>query len=172
MFRYKMVWEKESPTGFLNSNYKPLSLFEDIVVFSKGTVGSKSKLPIRYYPQGLIQKEQVKRNRPNSTWRGGKGYGGNNKLNSDTEYVTHYANYPTDILKFSRDRSAVHPTQKPVALLEYLIKTYTKESEAVMDNCMGSGSAGIACKNTGRQFIGIEADDCYFQTAKERIEKA
>ena len=91
MFRYKMVWEKESPTGFLNSNYKPLSLFEDIVVFSKGTVGSKSKLPIRYYPQGLIQKEQVKRNRPNSTWRSGKGYGGNNKLNSDTEYVTHYA---------------------------------------------------------------------------------
>lgn len=171
MFRYKMVWEKESPTGFLNSNYKPLSLFEDIVVFSKGTVGSKSKLPIRYYPQGLIQKEQVKRNRPNSTWRRGKGYGGNNKLNSDTEYVTHYANYPTDILKFSRDRNAVHPTQKPVALLEYLIKTYTKEGEVVMDNCMGSGSAGIACKNTGRQFIGIEADDCYFQTAKERIEK-
>ena len=171
MFRYKMVWEKESPTGFLNSNYKPLSLFEDIVVFSKGMVGSKSKLPIRYYPQGLIQKEQVKRNRPNSTWRRGKGYGGNNKLNSDTEYVTHYANYPTDILKFSRDRNAVHPTQKPIALLEYLIKTYTKEGEVVMDNCMGSGSAGIACKNTGRQFIGIEADDYYFQTAKERIEK-
>ena len=141
-----LAWEKESPTGFLNSNYKPLSLFEDIVVFSKGTVGSKSKLPIRYYPQGLIQKEQVKRNRPNSTWRRGKGYGGNNKLNSDTEYVTHYANYPTDILKFSRDRNAVHPTQKPVALLEYLIKTYTKECEVVMDNCMGSGSAGIACK--------------------------
>ena len=94
-----------------------------------------------------------------------------NKLNSDTEYVTHYANYPTDILKFSRDRNAVHPTQKPVTLLEYLIKTYTKEGEVVMDNCMGSGSAGIACKNTGRQFIGIEADDYYFQTAKERIEK-
>ena len=74
-------------------------------------------------------------------------------------------------MRFSRDRSAVHPTQKPVALLEYLIKTYTKEGEAVMDNCMGSGSAGIACKNTGRQFIGIEADDYYFQTAKERIEK-
>ena len=94
-----------------------------------------------------------------------------NKLNSDTEYVTHYANYPTDILKFSRDRNAVHPTQKPVALLEYLIKTYTKEGEVVMDNCMGSGSAGIACGNTGSQFIGIEADDYYFQTAKERIEK-
>ena len=115
LFRYKLIWEKESPTGFLNCNYKPLSLFEDIVIFSSGTVGSKSKLPIRYYPQGLIQKEQIKRNRPNSTWRSGKGYGGHNKLNSETEYVTHYANYPTDILKFSRDKNAVHPTQKPVA---------------------------------------------------------
>lgn len=94
-----------------------------------------------------------------------------NKRNSDTEYVTHYANYPTDILKFSRDRNAVHPTQKPVALLEYLIKTYTKEGEVVMDNCMGSGSTGISCKNTGRQFIGIEADDYYFQTAKDQIKK-
>lgn len=75
------------------------------------------------------------------------------------------------ILKFSRDKNAVHPTQKPVALLEYLIRTYTKENEVVMDNCMGSGSSGVACRNTGRQFIGIEADDYYFQSAKERIEK-
>ena len=170
LFRYKLIWEKESPTGFLNCNYKPLSLFEDIVVFSRGTVGSKSKLPIRYFPQGLIQKEQIKRNRPNSTWRRDKGYGGNNKLNSDTEYVTHFVNFPTDILKFSRDKNAVHPTQKPVALLEYLIKTYTKENEVVMDNCMGSGSSGVACRNTGRQFIGIEADDYYFPLAKARIE--
>ena len=69
-----------------------------------------------------------------------------------------------------RDKNAVHPTQKPVALLEYLIKTYTKENEVVMDNCMGSGSSGVACRNTGRQFIGIEADDYYFQSAKARIE--
>lgn len=172
MFRYRMVWEKESPTGFLNSRYKPLSIFEDLVIFSKGTVGSRSKLPIRYYPQGLIQKEQVKRNRPNSTWRKGKGYGGNNKLNSDTEYVTHYANYPTDILKFKRDRNAVHPTQKPVALLEYLIKTYTKEGETVLDNCMGSGSTGVACVNTNRDFIGIELDDHYFEIAQSRIKEA
>lgn len=171
LFRYKMIWEKESPTGFLNCNYKPLSLFEDIVVFSRGTVGSKSKQPIRYYPQGLIQKEQVKVNRENSTWRRDKGYGGHNKLNSGTEYITHYANYPTDILKFSRDKNTVHSTQKPVALLEYLIRTYTKEDEVVMDNCMGSGSTGVACRNTGRRFIGIEASDYYFQSAKERIEK-
>lgn len=172
MFRYKMIWEKESPTGFLNANYKPLSKFEDIVIFSRGTVGSLSKQPIRYYPQGLIQKEQIKRNRPNSTWRANKGYGGNNKLNSDTEYVTHYTNYPTDILKFSRDKHAVHPTQKPVALLEYLIKSYTKEGDIVIDNCMGSGSTGVACVNTNRQFIGIELNDKYYEIAENRIHEA
>lgn len=172
MFRYKMIWQKESPTGFLNCNYKPLSQFEDIVIFSNGTIGSRSKLPIRYYPQGLVEVEQVKHNNPNSTWRINKGYGGNNKLNSNSEYIQHYTNYPTDILKFARDKNAVHPTQKPVALLEYLIKTYTKEGEMILDNCMGSGSTGVACKNTKRKFIGIEIDEKYYKIAKERINES
>lgn len=93
-----------------------------------------------------------------------------NKLNSATKYVTHFANYPTDILKFARDKNTVHPTQKPVALLEYLVRTYTKENEVVMDNCMGSGSCDVACKNIDRRFIGIEANDYYFPLAKARIE--
>ena len=76
------------------------------------------------------------------------------------------------ILSFGRDSSKLHPTQKPVALLEYLIKTYTNEGELVLDNCMGSGSTGVACINTNRNFIGMELDDKYFSIAKERIEKA
>lgn len=82
------------------------------------------------------------------------------------------ARNPLSILSFSRDSSKLHPTQKPVALLEYLIKTYTNEGELVLDNCMGSGSTGVACINTNRNFIGMELDDKYFDIAKERIEKA
>lgn len=80
--------------------------------------------------------------------------------------------YPRNILEFKRDLPNIHPTQKPVALLEYLIKTYTNENETVLDNCMGSGSTGVACMNINRNFIGIELDEKYFEIAKERIEKA
>lgn len=80
-------------------------------------------------------------------------------------------NFPTSVLEFSHDKERLHPTQKPVALLEYLIKTYTNEGETVLDNCMGSGSTGVACKNLNRKFIGIELDNAYFKIAKERILK-
>ena len=80
--------------------------------------------------------------------------------------------YPIDILEFQRDKEKLHPTQKPVALCEYLIKTYTNEDETVLDNCMGSGSTGVACVNTNRKFIGIELDENYFDIAKKRLEEA
>lgn len=83
-----------------------------------------------------------------------------------------YENYPKDVLFFPSESTPVHPTQKPVALLEYLIRTYTNEGETVLDNCMGSGSTGVACVNTGRNFIGIELDQGYFETAKKRIDGA
>ena len=79
--------------------------------------------------------------------------------------------YPIDILEFQRDKEKLHPTQKPVALCEYLIKTYTNEDETVLDNCMGSGSTGVACVNTNRKFIGIELDEKYFEIAKKRLEE-
>ena len=79
--------------------------------------------------------------------------------------------YPIDILEFQRDKEKLHPTQKPVALCEYLIKTYTNEDETVLDNCMGSGSTGVACVNTNRKFIGIELDEKYFDIAKKRLEE-
>ena len=79
--------------------------------------------------------------------------------------------YPIDILEFQRDKEKLHPTQKPVALCEYLIKTYTNEDETVLDNCMGSGSTGVACVNTNRKFIGIELDENYFEISKKRLEE-
>ena len=85
--------------------------------------------------------------------------------------VQEFTNYPKHFLEFSKDKSKLHPTQKPVKLLEYLVKTYTNENETVLDNCMGSGSTGVACKNTNRNFIGIELDENYFNIAKERLNK-
>ena len=93
----------------------------------------------------------------------------NNELNSDKEFIQKYTGYPNNILEFPRDKNAVHPTQKPVALLEYLVKTYTNEGDTVLDNCMGSGSTGVACQNTNREFIGMELDEKYYEIACERL---
>jgi site-specific DNA-methyltransferase (adenine-specific) len=173
MYRYSWIWKKDTATGHLNANYKPMQITEDINVFSFGTVGSLSKNPIIYYPQGIKEVNLQKRNNPNSTWRKNKGYMSlNNKLNSDEPFVQKYTGYPCNILEFARDKEKLHPTQKPVALMEYLVKTYTNEGETVLDNCMGSGSTGVACINTGRRFIGIELDIDNFEIAKTRIEKA
>ena len=172
LYRYSWIWLKETATGHLNANYKPLQQTEDICIFSKCTCGSLSKNPIRYYPQGLKEINKTKRNNPNSKWRANKGYGGgHNKLNSSSEFIQKFTGYPTNIIEFKRDKPQIHPTQKPVALLEYLIKTYTNEGETVLDNCMGSGSTGVACINTKRNFIGIELDEQYFKIASDRIKK-
>lgn len=170
MYRYSWVWKKDTATGHLNANYKPMQITEDINVFSFGTVGSLSKNPIRYYPQGVVEVNIEKKNNPNSTWRKNKGYDSmNNQLNSDKPFIQKYTGYPNNILEFARDKNAVHPTQKPVALLEYLVKTYTNKNDLVLDNCMGSGSTGVATLNLDRKFIGIELNDKYFDIAKERI---
>lgn len=167
-FRYCWIWKKESPTGFLNSSYAPLKLTEDICVFSKCTVGSLSKNPIRYF----VEKKEngIKKNNPNSKIRERSGYRrGNNVLNSNKEYLSK-TGCLNNILEYKRDTEHYHPTQKPVSLLEKLIQIYTKEGDVVLDNCMGSGSTGVACKNTNRNFIGIEIDDKYFEIARNRIE--
>ena len=172
MYRYSWLWKKETATGHLNANYKPLNITEDICIFSNGTVGSLSKNPIIYYPQDLTIINKEKRNNPKSNWRKNKGYDSkNNILNSNKSFTQKYTGYPNNILEFKRDKCEYHPTQKPVALLEYLIKTYTHENDVVLDNCMGSGSTGVACVNTNRNFIGIEKDERYFEIAKQRIEE-
>lgn len=117
-----------------------------------------------YNPQGLSRK-------PVPTIRKGGNNGGNyGKSNKDA--VQEFEGYPRSVLDIPSEGKTVHPTQKPVALMEYLIRTYTNEGETVLDNCMGSGTTGVACANTGRKFIGIERDDKYFAIAKQRIESA
>lgn len=95
--------------------------------------------------------------------------GASNQLNSDSVYIQKFTNYPSNLLFFDCEKKYIHPTQKPVALLEYLVKTYTSPGEVVLDNCMGSGSTGVACVNTGRRFIGMELDKGYFDIAVKRI---
>lgn len=117
-----------------------------------------------YNPQGVQKKETptIRIGRDNGT-----NYG-----KSDKDALQEYENYPKDVLFFTSESTPVHPTQKPVDLLEYMIRTYTNEGETVLDNCMGSGSTGVACVNTGRNFIGIELEEKYFEIAKQRIEGA
>lgn len=139
---------------------------ELISVFSKAPIGHVSQLGNKrmvYNPQGIIYEEKVKTvNRHKDSVLGARPNQCGKKYKS-------CSNLPTNILEFSRDKNTIHTTQKPVPLCEYLIKTYTNEGETVLDNCMGSGTTGVACKNLNRKFIGIELDDTYFEIAKNRI---
>ena len=173
-FKYEWIWKKKKTTGFLLANYRPMKCTEDVVVFSAGgaAAASRNGTNMTYNPQGLIEKNVKKRNsakRLGNFLHNPEHMGAGNKLLHDGEYEQKYTNYPSEIIEFGLDKGAVHPTQKPVALMEYLIKTYSNEGETVLDNCMGSGTTGVACVNTNRNFIGIELDKEYFEIAKERI---
>jgi len=169
MFRYTLVWDKVRTTGFLNARRMPLRRHEDIVVFYK-------KLPT-YNPQ-MVDGGEPSHSRGNK-WaaRGnaqddGRIYG-NYQHDYDAPSLHTSLKYPTSILRFSNKvQGNFHPTQKPVKLLEYLIKTYTNENDLILDNTMGSGSTGVACVNTNHNFIGMELEEKYFDIAKERIEQA
>ena len=154
-YKYDWIWNKPKGSGFLNAKKRPLRHYETISIFSYGT-------PI-YYPQGLIQ--GVFNNSRPALEKKPTLYG---KQRQHKE--SKFTNYPKDIIKYSKPHKPVHPTQKPVALMEYLIKTYTNEGETVLDFTMGSGTTGVACKNLNRSFIGIEMDDKYFEIAKKRID--
>lgn len=160
-FRYCWYWKKNNRTGFCFAKYQPMRCIEELCVFYK-------KMPT-YNPQGLKEVEKTRQKK--TTLRGDTVY-----KRLAKSYVSKYTNYPHHLLEFKNEvasnKNRLHPTQKPVALLEYLINTYTNEGETVLDNCMGSGSTGIACINTGRNFIGIEKDDKYFEVAKQRIDNA
>lgn len=156
LLKYEWIWNKVSPTGHLNAKKMPMKKTENILVFYK-------KLPT-YNPQGLYLNPRVKKRSSNSV--GAANYGKNKDEN-----LSEYQGYPTNLLDFMRE-SGLHPTQKPVALFEYLIRTYTNENETVLDNCMGSGTTAIAASNTGRNFIGFELDPDYFNIANDRIQKA
>lgn len=153
-FRYDWIWEKEQGANFMLCKYQPYKVHEIISIFSKKRHN--------YYPQMTIGKSYIS----------GKGTSGditNNVIKKQTK--NNGTRYPRSIQRFNTDKSkSVHPTQKPVALLEYLIRTYTNENEIVLDFTMGSGSTGVACMNTNRRFIGIELDTAYCDIAKKRIQ--
>ena len=175
-YKYDWKWVKNRATGFANCNYRPMSRYEDIMVFSKANASSGGKKnPMVYNPQGLIPSGKVKKNtskRHGLIQNDTNNVGKNNILMQETEYIQKFTNYPDNILEFNCEVKYVHPTQKPVSLLGYLIKTYTLEGELVLDFTMGSGSTGVACMNLNRQFIGIELDENYFNIAVNRIEES
>ena len=156
-YKYDWYWQKDSGTGFLNAKKQPLRNIETISIFYK-------KQPT-YNPQMRLGFKPYKCNQ-------GKTKTQNYGKQTGATTVSNGERYPLNTLCFNRDNGKLHPTQKPVALMEYLIKTYTNENETVLDFTMGSGSTGVACINTNRNFIGIELDKKYFDIAKERIEKA
>ena len=158
MLKYEWIWEKSQGTGHLNAKKMPMKSHENILVFYR-------QLPT-YNPQWEWGKPYTATYSTHST-----NYG---KQKDNVTTVSDGRRYPKDVLRFGKAETDkhLHPTQKPVALLEYLIKTYTDGGETVLDNSMGSGSCGVACVNTNRHFIGIELDEGYFNIAKKRIEEA
>ena len=169
MFKYCLVWEKSRPTGHVHAKNKPMKKHEDVVVFSPGTTvhASQSKNRMTYNPQGLVRKSV-----PAIRKAGGGSDSVMSTRPSHKDSLQEFEGYPDSILRFASEGKTVHPTQKPVALMEYLIRTYTNDGDVVLDNCMGSGTTGVACINTGRYFMGIEKDEKYFNIAKERIQAA
>ncbi len=158
-YKYDWIWRKSRPTGGLHAKKRPMLDIETISVFYR--------FQCFYSPQGVSDCNIVHKNTDGR--KKGSGVRGADRKNDS--YIQTKTDYPRRVLDFSSPHNvgSFHPTQKPVALLEYLIKTYTLEGETVLDNCMGSGSTGIACINTKRNFIGIEKDDKYFDIASNRI---
>jgi site-specific DNA-methyltransferase (adenine-specific) len=165
IYKYDWIWKKTRKNGFVHAKGRPLQETENICVFSFGDVYAKSHNKMKYFPQGVIpfSAERINYVKTTSAYRGGMAVG--------SKWTQDGCNYPTEILTFSSVSPKIqnHPTQKPVDLLEYLIKTYTNEGDTVLDNTMGSGSTGVAALNTNRKFIGIEKDDIYFEIAQNRI---
>lgn len=169
-YKHNWVWSKISAGNILVAKYQPLKTTEDIIVFSKD--GKR----VNYYP--ILEYNGKDRTKENPNVKKSDLFSGIKSgvfRKTDKNKPAGYL-YPKHLIEISKQSSecangkAIHPTQKPVELCEYLIKTYTKENELVLDNCMGSGSTIIACINTKRDYIGIELDDFYFRIAKERIE--
>ena len=168
MFKYCWVWEKSKKTGHVHAKNKPMKKHEDICVFSGGNTLhlGQSEMRMTYNPQGLIPMV------PKIRKKGGHTLAVMGERPSHRDTIQNATGYPSSVLKIDSEGKTVHPTQKPVPLMEYLIKTYTNEGETVLDFTCGSGSTGVAAVNTNRNFIGIELDPDYFEIAKQRIEEA
>ena len=159
-FRYKWIWVKNNATNPLNAQNRPMNSFEEILVFSKGNTANQSLNRMKYFPQGVL-KFNTKSLENLTLFKMEK---------EKVGYQQGGTNYPQDVLYFHQDKNRFHPTQKPVQLFEYLVKTYTNKGDVVLDNCMGSGTTAIACINTERQYIGFETNKGYYAEAIKRIE--
>lgn len=165
LFKYEWIWDKIKPTGMLNASHQPLRRHENILVFcKKKSIYNPQKTQ---NPKGIEKRGLYKYQRENE---GGETVGMIKQGGTSSNYEADKL-LPVSIQQFSKDNKPIHPTQKPVALFEYLIKTYTNEGDLVLDNCMGSGTTGVACKNLNRDFIGIELNQKYFEIAEKRINR-
>lgn len=166
MYKYSWVWKKNKCSNYMAAKYQPMKYHEDIVVFSNGGVNTRAKHPVPYFPVGIevcnIRKKE--RDIPRE--------GLNTYHSLGVAYTQKATNYPKSIIEVNCDKSTVHPTQKPVTLMEYLIRTYTNEGETVLDFTAGSFTTGVACVNLDRKGIMIEKDPHYFKIGSERVESA
>jgi site-specific DNA-methyltransferase (adenine-specific) len=170
-FKYEWIWVKNRPTNFAHAKNKPMKKHENVLVFSEGTTvhASQSKSRMPYYPQGLVEVVNPKKVTKKASeltdafFQGRKGHG---------EFTREFTNYPHSVLEFPTDQLGLHPTTKPIKLMEFLIQSYTLPGEIVLDNTMGSGTTGVAAANTGRSFVGMEQDDKYFAMSEDRIKAA
>jgi site-specific DNA-methyltransferase (adenine-specific) len=167
IFKYMMYWRKQRPSGFVNAKLKPLKDIEEIAVFSKGTTANCSKNNMIYNPQGLTKVDKQ--------WKRPKTYGTGKGVNPTRrshllERTIEFEGYPRQVLDFSmHNGKQIHETQKPVDLMEYLIKTYSNEFDFVLDPCAGSASTLIACENLNRNYFGYEKDPQIFEKAQKRL---
>ena len=171
MWKYNWVWEKESGSNFINSHYCPLKVTEDICVFGTGAVSYvKNGETLIYHPQFSEGKPYVQvsgqQRDMSAVVHGGKN---GRDQSRGHETVNEGVRYPMNLLRFNRDKDKIHPTQKPVALIEYLIRTYSNEGDLVLDNCMGSGTTAIAAMRCGRHYVGFELNKDYYLRSLERI---
>jgi site-specific DNA-methyltransferase (adenine-specific) len=165
LFKYSLVWKKSRATFFAQAPYRFMNEHEDILVFSKGGTAKNAKNRMVYNPQGLEDTYRIES-------------GGGTKPNAfrpnrkpSKPFIQTKTNYPRSILEFNSVGKTIHPTQKPVVLFEYIVRSFSNEGEVVLDNCSGSGTTGIAAINTNRKFILIEQDDKYFDVSSDRIEE-
>jgi len=167
LYKYNWVWEKDNASNFFAAKFQPLNNTEDICVFSTGGCNNGTKNPVPYYPQGVKQVEIECVNGKNVGGLVGQAH--KTAMKEGKKYTQNQTGYPFKILKFKRDANKSHPTQKPIALMEYLINTYTNENELILDFTCGSGSTLIATKNLKRKCIGIELEEKYCEIAKSRL---
>jgi site-specific DNA-methyltransferase (adenine-specific) len=160
LFKYEWIWEKNAGSNFGSVKYQPMKEHENILVFSKNKTNYYPIREVRADSGFARQKTPIKFNTKTEVYA--------KSLHNEMSKKIEVDRCPRTVQKFYRERG-LHPTQKPVALFEYLIKTYTKEGETVLDNCIGSGTTAVACKQTGRNFIGIEMEQKYFDIATKRI---